>query len=122
MNRNVPKLPRNYVGLFLLHNFFASYISKNKLINEKIETNPKIYNIKYVHGHTQKIMANPKTQIYFCRPLLTRIDTTNIIPYFQGYYGTILLNNLIKSGAKLSLGLKGGIFLSSRVLEEEEEL
>jgi hypothetical protein len=106
----VSKLPRNYVGLFLLHIFFASYISKNRLINEKIETDPKIYNIKYVHGHNKKIMVDPKTQIYFCHPLLTRIDTTNIIPYFQGYYGTILLNNLIKSGARLSLGLKRVIF------------
>lgn len=61
-------LPRNNVGLFLLHNFFASYILKDKLINEKIEIDPRIYNIKYVHGHNKIIMANPETQIYFCRP------------------------------------------------------
>lgn len=87
-------------GTMLVYFYYTIFLhptSRNdKLINEKIETHPKIYNIKYVHGHNKRIMANPKTQIYFYCPLLTRIHTTNIISYFQGYYNTILLNNLIK--------------------------
>jgi uncharacterized phage-associated protein len=87
-------------GTMLVYFYYTIFLhptSRNdKLINEKIETHPKIYNIKYVHGHNKRVMANPKTQIYFCRMLLTSIDTTYIISYFQGYYGAILLNNLFK--------------------------
>jgi uncharacterized phage-associated protein len=82
--------------VYFYYAIFLHPILNNKLINEKIKTHPKIYNIKYVNGRNKRNMANPKTQIYFCRMLLTEIDTTSVMSYFQGYYGTILLNNLFK--------------------------